>query len=54
MQDRTNPLRAALALALFAPEVYLRLQVYPGAEAHITTLIMAGIGYMKKENVLGQ
>ncbi len=41
-----------IALAVLAPDIYLRLQVYPGAEAHLTTLIMAAVGYWKKENVL--
>jgi len=43
---------ALIILAIAAPEIYLKLQLYPGAEAHLTTLIMAAVGYFKKENVL--
>jgi len=42
--------------AMFMPELYGRLSLYPGAEAQvanaITLLVMFVAGYMKKENVL--
>jgi hypothetical protein len=41
-----------IVLAMFAPEVYDRLRIYPGAEAHIATAIAVAVGYFKKENVL--
>ncbi len=41
-----------IVLAITSPEVYLKLQLYPGAEAHLTTLVIALVGYFKKENVL--
>ena len=39
-------------LAIASPEAYLRIQVYPGAEAHLTTVIMFLAGYWKREKVL--
>lgn len=41
-----------ILLAMFAPDVYARVQLYPGSEAHMTTIIMFIAGYVKKENVL--
>ena len=41
-----------ILLALLWPEGYSRIQVYPGAEAHLTTLVMLAAGYFKKVNVL--
>lgn len=43
---------AFIFLALVFPNAYVKLQFYPGAEAHLTTLIMFLFGYFKKENVL--
>lgn len=39
-----------ILLAAFLPEVYSRIAIYPGAEAHITTLIIAGTAWYKREN----
>lgn len=39
-------------LAAFAPEYYERIQVYPGAEAHLTTLVAGLVGWRKRERVL--
>jgi len=41
-----------IALAAIFPEIYSRIQLYAGAEAHLTGAIMVIIGYLKKENVL--
>ena len=41
-----------ILLAAIAPEVYSRVAMYPGAEAHLTTLAIFAAGYFKKENVL--
>ncbi len=41
-----------IALAAASPELYLRIQLYPGAEAHLTAAVMIVVGYFKKENVL--
>lgn len=41
-----------ITLAAFNPELYSRIQLYPGAEAHLTAAIMIAFGYFKKENVL--
>ncbi len=41
-----------ILLAMFDPTLYARIQLYPGAEAHLTTIIMFVAGYLKKENVL--
>ena len=43
---------ALIVLAMVSPDIYMKLQLYPGAEAHMTTLVMALVGYFKKENVL--
>ena len=43
---------ALIILAMASPDIYMKLQLYPGAEAHLTTLVMALVGYFKKENVL--
>lgn len=43
---------AFILLALLWPEGYQRIAVYPGAEAHLTTIIMFLAGWQKKENVL--
>ncbi len=45
-----------MMIAVFAPAVYGRFALYPGAEAQvanaITLVVMLVAGYMKKENVL--
>lgn len=41
-----------IALAATSPELYERIQLYPGAEAHLTAAVMIVVGYFKKENVL--
>ena len=41
-----------IVLAAFWPEIYQRVQLYPGAEAHLTAAVMIAVGYFKKENVL--
>lgn len=41
-----------IALAVISPEMYQRVQLYPGAEAHLTAAVMIAVGYFKKENVL--
>lgn len=41
-----------IGLAAFSPEMYSRIQLYPGAEAHLTAAVMIVFGYFKKESVL--
>lgn len=41
-----------IVLAAVSPEMYQRVQLYPGAEAHLTAAVMIAAGYFKKENVL--
>ena len=43
---------ALIVLAAVSPEMYSRIQLYPGAEAHMCAAVMFAIGYFKKENVL--
>jgi len=41
-----------IALAVASPEMYGRVQMYPGAEAHLCAAVMVIFGYFKKERVL--
>lgn len=41
-----------ILLAAISPTIYSRIAMYPGAEAHLTTLAIFAAGYFKKENVL--
>ena len=40
------------ATAIWFPEQYENIRLYPGFEAHLATAIGGIIGYFKKENVL--